>query len=254
MNLKEKMDEYKQQLEVIPKEEKVLDTIRKSKEVFYQREQEKVLTYWEFLWTQFRLVKKRWWLLQIILLVSIGILLPSIQEEHYMQRCLGVTGVLFVILVIPELWKNRTYYCMEIEASSYYSLRQIYATRVLLFGIVDVLFLTIFCGMMHGSLHFAFAELVVQFLFPMVITACICFGLLCNKYSYSEATSIMLCIIWSAVWWLITVNEKIYTVIVLPIWLGLFGIAILFLSVVIYKTLHDCNKCWEANFDGIKND
>lgn len=212
-----------------------------------------MLTYWEFLWTQVRVVQKRWWLLQMFLLIVVGITLPTIQEEFYVRRSMGIAGVLFVVLIIPELWKNRTCHCMEIEASSYYSLRQIYATRILLFGMVDVFLLTVFCGLLHGNLHFTFLELLVQFLFPMVVTACICFGMLCNKHSFSEFTSITLCIMWSAVWWLITINESIYTAILFPIWLVLFGIAILFLAVVVYKTLHDCNKCWEVNLGGIEN-
>mgnify|MGYP006990195710 CR=1 FL=1 len=49
------------------------------------------------------------------------------------QRILGVVASLFIILIIPELWKNQTYQSMEIEATSYYSLRQIYAARMSLF-------------------------------------------------------------------------------------------------------------------------
>ena len=51
---------------------------------------------------------------------------------------MGVVATLFVILIIPELWKNRSCECMEIEATSYYSLKQVYATRMLLFGVTDV--------------------------------------------------------------------------------------------------------------------
>ena len=60
-------------------------------------------------------------------------------EAVYIQRSMGVIASLFVILIIPELWKNRTFQCMEIEASSYYSLRQVYAARMLLFGMAMVI-------------------------------------------------------------------------------------------------------------------
>ena len=91
---------------------------------------------------------------------------------------MGVAGALFVILLIPELWKNRNCNSMEIEAAAYYSLRQIYAARLLLFGMTDVFLLTVFCLVSSFSLQIAMAELLTQFLFPMVVAACICFGIL----------------------------------------------------------------------------
>lgn len=256
MKLEERMETYKRKTVIRADEEKILDTIQKSKAAFYKKEQERMLTYMEFLWTQFGQLRKRWWLFQILLLTTAGFLLSSIQEEggkYYMQRTIGVIGVLFVVFVIPELWKNRACCCMEIEASSYYSLKQIYAARLLLFGVVDVLLLTMFCETMKRSLCFTFTELLVQFLFPVVVTACICFGMLCNKYSAGEVVSIALCFIWSGIWWLILLNENIYEAIVLPVWLCLFGIAILFLAFAVYKTVCNCSKYWEGNVSGIKN-
>lgn len=122
-----------------------MDTVNKSIEIFYLKEQEKLLTYREFLWSQFQYTQKKWWILQMLLLVGIGIALYFNQEIFIIQRGLGITSVLFVILIIPELWKNKSNQCMEIENTSYYSLRQIYSTRIFLFGLVDVILLTAFC-------------------------------------------------------------------------------------------------------------
>lgn len=46
-----------------PNEEKIVDTVNKSIEIFYLKEQEKLLTYREFLWSQFRITQKKWWIL-----------------------------------------------------------------------------------------------------------------------------------------------------------------------------------------------
>ena len=243
---------YKQQTTVTSTEDKIQETIQKSMEIFYQKEKERMLTYLEFLWTQYQLIQKRWWLFQSILLAAIILILPQMQEQYYIQKSIGIAGVLFVIFVIPELWKNKNYHCMEVEAAAYYSLRQIYAARISIFGVVDVFLLTIFCGIVHGTLQITFAELMVQFLFPMTVTACICFWTLCSPRVVNEPVSVALCMIWSAVWWLITVNESFYTAIVFPVWFLLFGIAIVFLTVVIYKTLHDYSRGWEGNTDGIE--
>lgn len=243
MNLDNKMKNYKKQTEAKSREDKILDTIRKSKETFYEKEQARMLTYWEFLWTQVRMIQKKWWLLQTLLLICVGFTIPGMEDDFFVQRSMGVAGVLFVVLVIPELWKNRTNHCMEIEAASFYSLRQIYAARILLFGIVDIFLLTVFCGLLHGKMQFTFLDLLMQFLFPMAVTACICFGLLCNKYAVNEMVSIALCLLWSVVWWMITWSEEIYTALVTPVWISLFGMAVLFLAVAIYKTLRNCSGC-----------
>lgn len=96
-----------------PNEEKIVDTVNKSIEIFYLKEQEKLLTYREFLWSQFRITQKKWWILQMLLLVGIGIALYFNQEIFIIQRGLGITSVLFVILIIPELWKNKSNQCRE---------------------------------------------------------------------------------------------------------------------------------------------
>lgn len=256
MNLKEQIEMYKRQETILPREEKILDTIKKSKEAFYKKEQERMLTYMEFLWSQFKQLKKRWWLFQMLLLATAGLLLPFMEREvgeYYVQRSIGVIGVLFVVLIIPELWKNRDCFCMEIEAAAYYTLKQIYAARLFLFGMVDVLLLTLFCGSIQKSLYFTFWELLVQFLFPMAVTACICFGMLCNKYAAGETVSVALCFIWSGIWWFILLNEKIYEAIIMPLWLCLFGMALLLFGFLIYTILKNCNQDWEVTISGIKN-
>ena len=246
MNLEKVMERYRRETEITVDENDIQDIVCKSKEAFYQKEQERMLSYRGFLQTQFRVIQKRWWLLQLFLLVMAELVFSAMQEEYYIRRGLGVVGVLFIVLVIPELWKSKSYRCMEIEASAFYSLRPIYAARIFLFGMADVLMLTVFCGMLQKSLYFTMMELMVQFLFPVAVTACICFGTLCSRHSLSEVTSIVFCLLWSAVWWMITATEEIYTVVVQPVWGCLFGSVILFLAIMVYKTVHDCNRCWEA--------
>ncbi len=254
MKWEEKIKTYRDEMSIHSNEDKIVDTIHKSKEIFYLKEQKKLLTYREFLWIQFHMIQKKWCLLQLLVLLGTGITLPSVQEDFFIQRGLGVASVLFVILIIPELWKNQSNQCMEIEGASYYSLRQIYAARIFLLGIVDVVLLTGFCVLLRGRLHITLVSLLSQFFFPGLVTACICFGLLCNKKLVNEWISIALCIMWSAIWWLITASEKIYSMIKLPIWILFIEIAVLILGSMIYKTLHDCTRYWEECSGGTKND
>ena len=104
MNLEKKLKDYGESMKIIPDELKVTETIRKSVEAYCLAEQERFLTYWEFLWTQLRLVRKRWWLFQLLLLILLWAVLPSIKIEQLVQRIFGVAASLFIILIIPELF------------------------------------------------------------------------------------------------------------------------------------------------------
>lgn len=243
MNQKEKIE---------ASEEKIQETICKSKNAFFMAEQERMLSYHDFLWTQLCVIQKRWWVLQFMILVALWIALSSIHDEMYIKRSMGVVAALFVILIIPELWKNRSCECMEIEAASYYSLKQVYAARMLLFGVTDIFLITLFLGAASAGLHYELSELVVQFLFPLCVTACICFGILCSKYSFSETVAIVLCVIWSAAWLLVVWNENVYTMVTVPVWLVLLGVTILFLAFTIYRILKNCNQYLEVSFDEIR--
>ena len=88
--------------------------------------------------------------------------------------------------------------------------------------------------------------------FPLSITACICFGILCSKYCFSETAAIILCIIWSAVWLFIILNESLYKIVAVPIWFTLLGFAILFLVFAVCRILKSCNKYLEVPLDEIR--
>lgn len=248
----EKLKIYDEAARIPVREEAVQRTVQRSRAAFYENQRNEVASYWEFLLAQFRIVQKRWWGLQFLVLLSFWLLFRPAAELGVVHRSMGIAATLFIVLVIPELWKNRSSQSMEVEAASYYSLRQIYAARMTLFGIVDVILVTLFCGMASAALDLAMAELLTQFLFPMVVTACICFGVLCSKRCFSEFFAIGLCLIWSALWWLLVLNEDFYAQIALPVWLGLLAMALAFLAFAIHRTLKGCNNFWEVNLNGIE--
>ena len=249
MGLEERLKNYRDATQTEPGDEKIRETVARCKNTFFMAEKEKMLPYHEFLWMQLRAMQKRWWLLQFLLLTMLWLILSSVQEELYITRSMGVAAPLFVILIIPELWKNRTYGCMEIEAVTYYSLRQVYAARMLLFGITDVFLLTIFCGTASVGLHYDLSYLLVQFLFPLAVTACICFGILCSRRCLSETTAILLCIIWSAGWLFIVLNNEIYARIAIPVWGALLCGMILFLVFAVCRVIHMSNQYLEVYSD-----
>ena len=239
----------KDRIEIVANEAEILAVTRKAKMTFLESESKKLLSYHEFIRAQFRMLRKRWWVLQFAVLYLAWLFLSTENEAFYVRRGMGVFAALFAVILIPELWRNLTNRCMEVEIASYYSLHQIYAARILLFGAVDVLLLTAFIGGAHYFLRIALTDLVTQFLLPMVVTACICFVAL-GKQHRNEWLAIGLCVLWSGVWWAIIANDSLYLAITLPIWLAVFAFAFLFLAFSVYRLLKNCNKYREVNLSG----
>lgn len=250
MKIEKLLKEYNLINKIEVAESKLQETVIKSMDEFYNAEQYEKLSYREFLWVQLKLVQKRWWVLQFIVLCLTGITLVSSYDEGYIQRGMGIMAALFIILIIPEFWKNRTCKSIEVEDASYFSLRQIYSSRLVLFGGVDLLLLTMFCGITTIVFSYEIANLIIQFILPMLVTACICFGALCSKKGFGENIAIILSVLWSGIWTFVTMNEAIYTVISLPIWFVFIGIAVLFLCASIYRTVKNSGCYWEVTFNG----
>jgi hypothetical protein len=253
MTFEDKINYFKENTTFSSNEEHIQNTIKQSKLAFYSSEQNKKMYYHELIAAQFKWIQKKWWVLQFLSLILFWLTLPLVIESQYQHRSMGIAAALFVILAVPELWKNRTCQSMEIEGSCYFSLRQIYATRMILFGCADVLLITFFCGITVTTFPLAMGELLYQFLLPMTITACICFGILCSKHHYSEFTAVSLSTIGNVAWWLLTQNEMIYKSISIPIWFGLFGFTLVVLGAFIVRTLVGCNSYWEVNINGNKD-
>lgn len=106
MNIEEQLKRYRENQNIIPDEQHIKETVRKSIESYCSVEQEKQLTYWEFLWTELHLIRKRWWLLQMLLLWTAATLLPYLLDNRYVIRMLGMIGVLFIVLMIWAFYYN----------------------------------------------------------------------------------------------------------------------------------------------------
>lgn len=223
MNLTDK--EFKQlcmdEASIPCNEEKISKTIQASKTAFYAAQEESSLSQTEFIFQQAKFIKKQWWLLQALTLLGLWLILKFSNSDWSIQRSIGLLSPLFVVMIIPEIWKNRSAESMEIECTTCFSLRQVYAARLILFGIVDLVLLTVFFASATPLGKLSVWELVVQFFVPFNVTGCICFSTLYNKKWGSEAFALMLSGIWIALWAWIVLDEKIYMTISVPAWAAL---------------------------------
>lgn len=230
-----------------PREEKILLAIQGSKEALYRSEKEKTLTQLEFLYGQMRYMKKYWWLLQAAVLAALWWIMYTAGNSFYVQKSMGVMAPLFAVLLLPELWKNRTSGAVEIEGAAYYSLRQIYAARMMLFALADILLISTFFLASSFTLRITAWEMSVHFLLPFSITCCICFGTLCSRRWGSEYLAVGLCLLWTVIWVRIILDEGLYKKLSAPVLLCTILLSALYVCYSVYRTLKNCENCWEVN-------
>ncbi|MDE5779137.1 MAG: hypothetical protein K2I10_11610 [Lachnospiraceae bacterium] len=232
---------------LIVEEEEILETLSKAKEAFYEGAKMHTVSRMEFLFNQMRYIKKWWWLCQGMVLVVLWRFLYSAGSDIYTQRIMGVLSAVFAILLVPELWKNRSSQSMEIEGTAYFSLRQVYAARMLLFAMADVLMLSIFCGVVSVTVQITVKELLFYFFLPFNVTCCICFRLLYSRWVNSEYLAIALSLLWSAVWGWMVLKEAVYSAVMVPVWWGILSASLLYLLFTVYQVFKKCENYWEVN-------
>lgn len=211
------------------------NTVRLSGEAFYEGEAKGRLSSFEFLYLQSQWVRKRWWVMQGILLVILWFLLKYTESGLYVQTYMGILAPLLAMLILPELWKNRNCQAVEVEGAAYFSLRQIYAARMFLFVIVDVVLfgVFVFAGIWSGKI--AVQEMLAQFLLPYFVTCCICFRTLYSSRVRSEIFALFLCIVWCMAWTLLVLDERAYGAVEQPVWAGMTAVAAVYLGYCIFR-------------------
>ncbi len=232
--------------QIVYREENLRQTIDRAKDAFAKREGAASLSALEFLYQQGQYIRRRWWALQAGVLFLLWGVLQLAEPNVYIQRCMGIAASLFAALLLPELWKNRNAGAMEVEGTTYYSLKQIYGARFFLCGLVDLLLLSGFSLAVVLTGKLLWEELLTQFLLPYVVACCICFRCLYSRLGGSEMFALFLCMAWTAIWVQIVLREEIYETVSLPVWLGLLAAAVFYLGYCLYRGQRECKKIWEG--------
>lgn len=236
---------FSSQWELPCREEVLQNTIALSKAAFAAGEAEGSLTQLEFLYQQSKFIRRRWWLLQGALLAILCALLQS-QGDRILRYTMGVAAPLFVILLLPELWKNRSCDAMEVECTTFFSLRQIYAARLTLLAMVDVVLLTLFFMGASLTARLSLWDMMVQFLLPFNVTCGICFTCLYSRRQVSEAVSLLLCFLWTGLWCGIILQDAVYSAISLPMWALLLAASFLYMGYAIVRGQRDWRQIMEV--------
>lgn len=237
--------------EVFPSQEAIDKTVFKVTEMIEAEEKITRIGFVEFLTVQMRIMKKRWWILQGALLFFAGEWIAVSGDTDYSYRGLSILASLFVILVIPELWKNIEYRSLEIEECSLFNLRRVYAAKLIAFGAIDTILLTFFCIIASRIQDILFADMLKQFVFPVMISATICLLSFSSKRRCSEVTTMIVCGIANVIWMVTAMNETVYSKITPVIWGGLFGVCICLMVYSVRKVLQKRMEYWEVQINGL---
>lgn len=227
-------------------EEKVKQTIAAAQSAFYEGEIQGQLSHWEFLLQQSRYIQKSWWALQGLLLLGVLYILKAAESGYTIQRSLGVAAPLFVILTLPEFWKNQSCNAMEIEAAAFYSLRHIYSARLTLFAGVDVLMLSFFFLGTSATGRVTVWEMLIQFVLPFTVTCCICFRCLYSTRNRSVLFAVLLCTLWTGLWMQIVLLETVYDAVSIPVWCLLLSGSVCYLIGCIFHGQRKMGQIWEV--------
>lgn len=214
-----------------------------SKEAFWEGEFGGILSRAEFLLWQSSYIKKRWWVLQLVVLSALWGNLCLTESQWYVRRSMGALAPVFILLLVPELWKNRVNGSIEIEGASCFNLRQVYAARMAAFGLVDVCMLSIFGGAAVLGGYIALQDMLIHFFVPIAVAACICFRTLCSRFCGTPYIAAGLTLFWIAVWLLIVQDGALYERISVPVWSGLLGILMLYLCMTFIRIWSRAESC-----------
>lgn len=229
------------------REEKIRETCIRAKNAFYQGQQEQRCTYFEFMFTQSKYIKKGWWAGQFALLFVLWIVIYLEGNSRYIKSFMGVLIPVFVIMMMPELWKNRRCQSTEIENAAYFSLRQVYSARMTIFAMVDLVLLSAFLTVMSITVKISVWDMIVNLAIPFNVTCCICFTILFSKRFGSEYLAVALCLVWAFAWWKIILWEGVYTAISQPVWIGLLVMSTVYLVFSVWKVLKNSSEDCEVN-------
>ena len=135
----------------LPQPEAVSRAVEAARQAFYIGQSQRSISYFDFLLTQMRTIQKRWWLMQAALLTALWCIVSQSSGIPETRRLIDAIVPLFTIAAAPELWKNLRIGSMEIEGTSYFTLREIYSARLTLFEPAERILPVLHQPRTHGS-------------------------------------------------------------------------------------------------------
>lgn len=220
-------------------EEHIQQTIKKSIDAFWEHEQKQKPSIFEFLYSQFLFIQKRWWGLQFGCLLLLWILLNFGFSQSIERKAIAIIIPIFALLILPELWKSRQTNMEDIENTSVHTTRDIYLARLILFGAVDLFGMTILWLVTFPQ---GIENLIFELLIPFNGVCTLMLGSLVYYSGREFYLPIGLCFLFTIVWFLIISNDNLYTELSYSLWFLLFLFSSILLLSMICKLMQKCKE------------
>ena len=82
---------------------------------------------------------------------------------------------------------------------------------------------------------------------PFLVTGGICLQTLSCRRDYGLYAALPLSLLWAAVWVQIILNERVYQLLTLPMWLGMLLLAGAYFLCSLWNLQRTCEKIWEVS-------
>lgn len=200
-------------------EKKMMETIDVAKKEYQRQMLLQPMSSLEFLFQQMLSLSKKYWLTQLIVFFTAAFTLEfgGIGKDK-MSYC-AIYAPLLIIFSIPELWKNISASAYEIENTTYFDLRKVYFSRLVLVGMLDLILLSLLISMTVKGGSLSLYESAIYFFVPFNFNCCICFSLLCSKRKIcSELLAGGSCVSGAVLWYLLVKNYHIYELLQMRTW------------------------------------
>lgn len=210
--------------------------IDQCKSVFILEESRRVLAFTDLVLSQIQQMPKIWWFLQLALVVLGWRWIAWETDVLTLRRGLAILAALFVILVVPGLFANRRVNAIEIELTTLYNLRAIYAIRLVIYGAVDTVLITAFTLAAVLDQGMGMGDVIAQFILPVVITASICLVVL-SRPSLRESVAIIWSMVGAGLWAVMVSNQTVYGWLISPLVIGIFLLVLFIGGVAVNRIL-----------------
>ena len=204
-------------------EKKMLQTIDVAKKEYRRQMLLQPMNSLEFLFQQMLSLSKKYWLTQLIVFFAAAFSLGFMNlyegiGENKISYC-SIFAPLLIIFSIPELWKNISTNTYEVENTTYFDLRKVYLSRLVLVGMLDLILLSLLTVITVQTGGFSPYEAVIYFFVPFNFNCGICFSLLWSKRKIcSELLAVGSCISGAFFWYLLVKNYHVYELLQIKTW------------------------------------
>lgn len=198
-----------------------------------------------FAFSQLGYIRKRFWILSILLLVLLNIFYLNLQQGKEAVGFLSAIIPFLTLFSFSEIYKSRSHNMCELEASCKYDLGRLTLIRLCIIGAFQFALILGLLIIFKNKTQFGNLRFIIYTITPFLLSTYLSFSIV-NHYKSQE--SLYICsgvtLVISSLVFLSNFNSKIYSNSYLVTWYGVFFMALLLLVKEIYKLLNRRGELW----------